>query len=134
MKVIKKTTWVVPSGIHQAIIADARITNGKNGTDELRLIFEITSLIHPLKKYQAKKTYNELDQNHLAHDLEALLKDDIGAVIGLEGEILADKLGVLEGKCVEIEVTHLYDPAFKDPFCKVRRIGRPGQLLKKLVP
>ena len=54
MKLEKIQSWIAPEGFHQAKIADARLTkkygSSNKDEDELRLIFLITSLVHPIKQ------------------------------------------------------------------------------------
>ena len=96
--ITKQTCWNVPDSFHQATIRDARIldveVNGKPQS-ALRMIFEITSLVHPTRKYVAKRIYKSSDSNALVADLEHLLGDEHTKVINLAGEIISEALSLI---------------------------------------
>lgn len=135
MKLEKQTSWVVIEGLHQAKIVDARLI--KKCLDnkeewELRLIFEITSLIHPTKQYVAKRVYRKGDSEQIIADLEHLLGDDINRVINLAGEIISEALMILVGMSVDIEVEHIRGKDHENPFCFVSRVRRAGVLIEEI--
>ncbi len=135
MKIEKVICWNLIDGFHQARIVDARL-NKKcvNSKDEweLRLIFEITSLIHPTKQYVAKRVYRKGDSVEIIDDLEHLLGDDINRVINLAGEIISEALVILKGLPVDIEVEHIYGKDHDNPFCLVSQVRKPGVLIEKI--
>jgi hypothetical protein len=109
MKLEKVVCWNLIEGFHQARIVDARLNKkcvGNKDEWELRLIFEIISLIHPTKQYVAKRVYRKGDSEEIIADLEHLLGDDINKVINLAGEIISDALITLKGMPVDIECEH----------------------------
>lgn len=133
MQIPKSISWNLIEGFHQARIVDARLTTQCiNGREELvlRLIFEITSLVHPRKKYQAKKVYRSKDHLQIDADLDELLGDGIAHVFNLQGEIIAEGLVILEGMDVDIEIAHIHGKNHDEPFCLVTRICKPGGLIE----
>jgi hypothetical protein len=135
MKVDKIQCWNVLLGFHQARIVDARlIKKCVNNRDEfeLRLIFEITSLVHPTKQYMAKKVYRKGDSIQIITDLEHLLGNDIHSVINLQGEIIGEGLVRLVGKQVDIEIEHHQGKNHDEPFCLVTQVTNPGVLIEQI--
>ena len=133
MKIPKAISWNLIEGFHQARIVDARLTKQCiNGKDEwvLRLIFEITSLVHPRKTYQAKKVYRSKDHLQIDADLDELLGDGIAHVFNLHGEIIPEALVILEGMTVDIEIEHIHGKNHDEPFCFVSRVCKPGGLIE----
>lgn len=132
MQINKKTEWVVPSGFHQARIVDARLIKEcvNNKDTELRLFFEITSLLHPTKKYMARKVYKKGDSSQIITDLENVLDEQITSVINLAGEIIADALVILFGKDVDIEIAHHQGKDHEKPYCLVIQVTKPGVLIE----
>lgn len=136
LKIQKMVSWVLIEGFHQAKITDARLINSSvpdKEECELRLIFEATSLLHPTKKYLAKKGYKVKDSQQLINDLTELLgDDDIPKVINLAGEIIPEALNVLVGKPVDIEIEHHHGKNHANPFCLVTQVTKPGGLIEQL--
>jgi fructose 1,6-bisphosphatase len=135
MKIEKVICWNLIDGFHQARIVDARL-NKKcvNSKDEweLRLIFEITSLVHPTKQYVAKRVYRKGDSVEIIADLEHLLGDAMNKVINLAGEIISEALVILNGMPVDIEVEHIYGKDHDNPFCLVSQVRKPGVLIEQI--
>ena len=135
MQIEKVVCWNLIDGFHQARIVDARL-NKKcvNSKDEweLRLIFEIISLIHPTKQYVAKRVYRKGDSIEIIADLEHLLGDDINRVINLAGEIISEALVILKGMPVDIEVEHINGKDHANPFCLVSQVRKPGVLIEQI--
>lgn len=96
------------------------------------MIFEITSLVHPTRKYVAKRIYKSSDSKALVADLEHLLGDEHTKVINLAGEIISEALVVLEGMEVDIEVQHHRSKAHEQPFCNVSQVKKRGALIETL--
>jgi len=135
LKIQKMVSWVLIEGFHQAKITDARLINSsvsKNEEWELRLIFEATSLLHPTKKYLAKKGYKVKDSKQIIKDLTELLGDDIHQVINLAGEVIPEALNVLVGQPVDIEIEHHHGKNHAEPFCLVSQVTKPGGLIEQL--
>jgi hypothetical protein len=135
MKIEKVICWNLIKGFHQARIVDARLykkcVNNKDEW-ELRLIFEIISLIHPTKQYVAKRVYRKGDSEEIIADLEHLLGDDINKVINLAGEIISEALVILTGMPVDIEVEHIHGKDHDNPFCLVSQVRKPGVLIEQI--
>lgn len=133
MKLDKIQSWNALAGFHQAKIVDARLTtktvNNKE-EEELKLIFEITSLTHPTKQYMARKVYKVSDSAQIVTDFEHLFGSDINSVINLQGEIIEGGLLLLVGKAVDIEIMHFYGKGHDAPFCLVARVTKPGVLIE----
>lgn len=126
MKIRKKIAWVLNDGFHRGEIVDAALVNkGKDGC-ELRLIFEITSLLHPTKKYMAKRTYGVKDSDYLIRDLEELVGDDMGKLIDVSGEIIAEALAILVGIEVDLEIDQIQGKNYDVPYCRVAQIKKAG--------
>lgn len=121
MTITKAISWVVPEGIHEAKIVDASLIE-KKGKQQLRLIFQIISLKHPTKKYQARCTYEEKDGSRILEDLTTILGDQVAEIIDEEGELLSGKLHLLEGERVKIDITHAHNGKYAEPYCRVRKI------------
>jgi hypothetical protein len=129
VKLQKKIAWVLTDGFHRAKIVDAGLVNkGKNGKDEweLRLIFEITSLLHPTKTFMAKRSYGVKESDYIIRDLEELLRADVDKVIDVTGEIIADALDLLVGIEVDLEIDHIQGKNYADPYCRVAQIKKAG--------
>lgn len=133
MKILKKQSWNLPSGFHQAKIIDAQLIKGA-GKDEqyLRLIFEITSLAHPTKVYVAKRVYKRVDSEAIIDDLEHLFRGKIEQVINLSGEIIPEALVLLNGKEVDIEIEHHRGKNHDEPFCLVTQVRNNGVLIEQI--
>jgi hypothetical protein len=136
MKIEKSTCWNVPCGFHQAIIRDARIIESEHQgvyQSQIRLILELSSLLHPLKKYVVKKTYKLSDAADFIKDMENLLGDRCEMLANLSGEIIPEALGhLLSGVEVDVEVEHLQGKAHDQPFCLVSQIKPRGSLIELL--
>lgn len=132
MQINKKTEWVVPYGFHQARIVDARlIKECVNREAELKLLFEITSLVHPTRKYMARKVYKKGDSSQIITDLETILGDNLTSIINLAGEIIAEALVILFGHEVDVEIEHHHGKEHDKPYCIVTQITKPGVLVDK---
>ena len=135
MKLDKVVSWNLIEGFHQAKIADARLNKRCiNGRDEweLRLIFSITSVVHPTKQYVAKRVYRKGDSEEIIADLEHLLGDGINKVINLAGEIIPEALITLKEMPVDIEVEHINGKDHDVPFCLVTQVRKPGVLIEQI--
>lgn len=121
MIITKAVSWVVPEGIHGAKIVDASIIE-KKGKQQLRLIFQIMGLKHPTKKYQAKRTYEEKDGSRIREDLTTILGEQLAEIVDEDGQLLPHKLHLLEGEQVKIEIIHVRNERYQEPYCQVRRI------------
>jgi hypothetical protein len=133
MRLEKVQCWNALAGFHRAKIVDARLTKKNvNNKDEedLKLIFEITSLTHPIKQYMARKVYKKTDSAQIITDFDHLFGSDINTVINQEGEIIAEGLLLLVGKAVDIEIMHFYGKGHDAPFCLVARVTKPGVLVE----
>lgn len=124
MHIKQVLNWVVPAGIHEAKIVDARVI-GNQGNEQLRLIFHVTSLKQPGQKYQAKRCYDETGSKQLLEDLTSLLGSSIGYVVDDDGKILEEGLDLLLGKRVRIEVVHVRNDRFANPYCRVQNLFKP---------
>lgn len=135
MKIEKKVSWNVLSGFHQARIVDARLIKkcvSNKDEWELRLILEITSLVHPTRQYMAQKFYRKGDSKQIINDLEHLLGNDIHSVINLQGEIIGEGLVRLVDKLVDIEIEHRQGKNHDEPFCLVAQVTNRGVLIEEL--
>ena len=136
MKLEKIQSWIAPEGFHQAKIADARLTkkygSSNKDEDELRLIFLITSLVHPIKQIMARKVYRKTDSPQIIIDLEHLLGDNINSVINLQGEIIGEGLMQLVGRAVDIEIVHHFGKNHDQPYCQVTQVTNPGVLIEEI--
>jgi hypothetical protein len=135
LKIEKQICWVLVEGFHQATIVDARLIKKCVNTKdewELRMIFEVTSLVHPTKQYMAKRVYRKGDSEQIIADLEHLLGDDINRVINLAGEIISEALIILVGKPVDIEIEHKHGKNHAAPFCLVSQVKNHGELIEQI--
>lgn len=135
MQIEKRKSWILPAGFHQAKIVDARLIQiGVNNKDEqvLRLIFELTSLIHPTRTYVAKKNYRHGDSQRLIEDFEHLLNGEVERVINLSGEIIPEALSLLVGKNVDIEIEHHRGKNHDEPYCLVTQVRNLGVLIEAM--
>lgn len=131
MRIKKEASWNLPAGFHRAKISNAVIANQGTKEEELRLIFELVSLVHPLKTYVAKRTYRASDPK-VADDLQTLLGPRVIQVVNLQGEIIPQGLELLKGIEVDIQVEHIQGRDHENPFCLVTELGRAGSLIEEL--
>lgn len=136
MKLEKVINWVIPEGFHQAKVVDARLIKKgalvKDEEEDLRLMFEITSLINPTKKLMAKRVYRRSDSEEIIADLEHLLGEEITSVINLQGEIIGEGLMQLVGRAVDIEIVHHQGKNHDQPYCQVTQVTNPGVLIEEI--
>lgn len=139
MTINKITCWNVPCGLHQAIIQDARIVDTRASNEEaaekvppfIRLILELTSLAHPLRKYVVKKTYKVGEASEFIKDMEHLLGTRCEMLATLAGELIPEALGqLLNGLEVDVEVEHHVGRFYDKPYCLVTQIKRRGELIE----
>lgn len=90
---------------------------------------ELTSLVHPTKRYMARKVYRSNDGRALVADLEHLLDGRTDLVINLAGEIIPEGLLVLKDQLVDIEIEHIRGRNHEEPFCLVSQIKKSGELI-----
>jgi len=114
-------------------VVDARqIQRTLNNKEEevLRLLFEITSLLHPTKTYVAQKIYRRGDSTAIIEDFDHLLGGKIERVINLSGEIIPEALSLFVGMEVDIEIEHHRGKNHDEPFCLVTQVKNRGVLIE----
>lgn len=126
MKIRKKITWVLNDGFHRGKIVDASLVNKSKDQSELRLIFEITSQLHPTKVFMAKRTYGVKDSDFIIRDFEELVGKDIEKLIDVTGEINAEALSMLVGIDVDLEIDQIQGKNYEVPYCRVAQFKKAG--------
>ena len=131
MKLVKKVSYEAPENRHNGTIISAHLNKDtKNGKprENLRLTIAIDPIPEdPLHDYRVRMDYWGNQNESLFDDLYRLLGGDMVHLTDIDGEILPEKLSVLEGTRVTVDVTHETRPGFKVPYRKVQNI----QPLKK---
>lgn len=131
MKLKKRQCWNLPSGFHQAKIVSAQLIKSATKDElELRLIFEITSLVHPTKIYVAKRVYRIAESDTIIDTLEHLLNGKVEQVFNHSCEIIPEALVLLVGKNVDIEIEHHRGKNHDEPFCLVTKVKHQGVLIE----
>lgn len=132
MKLEKKVHWVFPEGIHQARIISAGLYgegNGKND-EELKIILQVTSLVHPLKQYRTRIIYWPQELRKFITDFTPIVGEEkVAALFNMEGELISEGLTCLSGLLVDIETFLDYRPGHAQPLNMVRRIKPRGELM-----
>lgn len=117
----KRTTYETPEGDYRAVVRDAFEKND----GELRIVFQILSLPHPVLIYLAGKNYAPGKQ---------ALADDLYDWLGLEGiqkVLKADNtidVAKLKGLHADIRLVHIHNDDYDQPFAFVSKITPPGAL------
>lgn len=123
--------WVCPKGTHQARVADVSLVQkheGKNG-NIIRVIFQITSLVHPFKVYQVRETYDHRELNMFVDDFSRLAGEEaVAKVFNMNGELMPEFLVSLTGIEVDVEVIHLLNNSYESPFCRAAKVTKRGEL------
>lgn len=130
MKIQKQTSYLAPEGEYSGIITSGRLLQDtRNGRlrESVRLTIAIDPIPHdPLYKYLARVDYYDTQANQFIADAKTVLGSDQTPLTNIQGEILADRLSLLEGKRVRFTVTHARRPGHETPYRKVENL-RPDQ-------
>ena len=137
MKKIKYNEWVCPKGTHHARITDASIIwqPSKGGDDEevICIRFQLTSLQHPLKVFQAKKFYRCWDIKNFIEDFSMIIGEEtVARMFDSDSELIPASLATIKGLEVDIEIVHQHNLRFPDPLCIVSKIEPCGALVPDL--
>jgi hypothetical protein len=118
----KKTTYEVPEDDYRAVVRDAFEQNDGS----FRIVFEITSKVHPVLTYLAGKNYKP-GKRSFADDLyDWLGLKGIQYVLKQDRTIDAAKL---KGQEADIRITHIQNDEHAQPYSFVSKIAPPGELV-----
>lgn len=130
MDIDKKNTYNSPKGKHRALIVDASIQRESNGEESLRIIYELLSATHRVFNYMARKVYKKADSGELLEELYDLLGNGIDNIIPKNRQICEEGLQMLRWLECDIEIEHIISPRHSQPFCKVTRMTKAGDLIQ----
>jgi|JI10StandDraft_1071094.scaffolds.fasta_scaffold43604_5 hypothetical protein len=138
MRLSRTITYEAPEGGLQGTILNATlIEDFKNGKqrENLRLTIAVDPLHdYPIHDFRVRADYWGNQNNGLLDDLFRILGSEVVNLTDEEGNILPQRLTMLEGKRVRFDVTHEQRPGFEVPFRKVknlRPLNSPCQTLRK---
>lgn len=120
---MRKVSYETPEDTHNGTIISANLNEDmKNGKprENLRLTIAVDP-VHgdPLHDYRVRMDYWGNQNESLLDDMFRLLGPDVVHLTDIDGEILPERLTLLEGKRVKFDVTHEKRPGFKVPYRKV---------------
>lgn len=126
MKLQRHVSYETPEDTHNGTIINAILnTDTKNGKprENLRLTIAVDPVPgDPLHDYRVRMDYWGNQTEGLFFDMHRLLGSDVVHLTDEEGEILPEKLTLLEGKRVKFDVTHEKRPGFKVAYRKVQNL------------
>lgn len=123
---LKKISYETPEDTHDGTILNAElkkdIKNGKE-RENLRLTIAVDRIPDdPLHDYRVRMDYWGNQTDSVLHDMHRLLGSDLVHLTDEDGEILPEKLSLLEGKRVRFDVIHESRPGFKVAYRKVQNL------------
>lgn len=126
MKLMRKVSYETPEDTHNGTIISANLNKDtKNGKprENLRLTIAVDPILEdPLHDYRVRVDYWGNQNESLLDDMFRLLGPDVVHLTDIDGEILPEKLILLEGKRVKFEVSHEKRPGFKVAYRKVQNL------------
>ncbi|MGV3661427.1 MAG: hypothetical protein ACO1TE_14660 [Prosthecobacter sp.] len=126
MKLQRRLSYETPEDTHNGTIINAILINEtKNGKprENLRLTIAVDQIPgDPLHDYRVRMDYWGSQNDSLLDDMFRLLGPDVVHLTDMDGEILPEKLTLLEGKRVQFDVTHEKRPGFKVAYRKVQNL------------
>ncbi len=126
MKLLRKVSYETPEDTHNGTIISANLNKDtKNGKprENLRLTIAVDPILEdPLHDYRVRVDYWGNQNESLLDDMFRLLGPDVVHLTDIDGEILPEKLSLLEGKRVKFDVTHERRPGFKVAYRKVQNL------------
>lgn len=130
MKLVREISYQAPQGTHIGTIINATLNEDtKNGKprENLRLTIAVDPIPNDiLHDYRVRVDYWGNQTDGLLTDLYRILGPDVVKLTNEDGDILLERLNLLEGKRVRFDVTHETRPGFEVAFRKVRYL-RPLQ-------
>lgn len=130
MKLVREISYQAPQGTHAGTIINATLNEDtKNGKprENLRLTIAVDPIPNDiLHDYRVRVDYWGNQADGLLTDLYRILGPDVVKLTNEDGDILLERLNLLEGKRVRFDVTHETRPGFEVAFRKVRHL-RPLQ-------
>ena len=134
MKLKAQISYETPEGLFTGTIHDARrLEQFKNGKkiENLRLTVALDPLPEqPDNDFRVRVDYYDNQSKLLYGDLVSLVGREVKELVDDKQKIIDDRLSLLHGKRVQVNVTHEYRPGHDQPFRKAK-IVRPNQLMKK---
>jgi hypothetical protein len=138
MRLNKILSYETPEGDLQGTIVTATIIEEfKNGKPRESLRFTIATdplPDYPLHDFRVRADYWGNQNNGLLDDLFRILGSEVVNLTDEDGNIIPQRLSMLEGKRVRFDVTHEQRPGFEVPFRKVknlRPLNPPCQTLRR---
>ena len=126
MKLKRRVSYETPEDTHNGTIVGAHINKDtKNGKprENLRLTIAVDPIPDDLlHDYRVRMDYWGNQTDDLFNDMYRLLGPEVVHLTDEEGEILIEKLGLLEGKRVRFDVIHETRPGFAIPYRKVQNM------------
>lgn len=126
MKLNKSVSYETPEGVLKGtILTAALIEDFKNGKqrENLRLTIVVDPFPDdPIHDFRVRVDYWGGQNNGLLEDLFRILGAEVVNLTDEDGNILAQRLPLLQGKRVRFKVTHEQRPGFAVPFRKVKNL------------
>lgn len=130
MKLIRNISYEVPEGTFTGTIINATlIEDTKNGKprENLRLTISVDPIPNEiLHDFRVRADYWGNQTDGLLTDLFRIIGQDVTNLTNSDGDIIPERLSLLEGKRVRFQVTHETRPGFSVAYRKVRNL-RPLQ-------
>ncbi len=126
MKLQRKISYETPEDTHDGTILNATmITDTKNGKqrENLRLTIGVDLIEDdPRHDYRARMDYYGNQADDLFTDMYRLLGPDVVNLTDCDGNVIPERLSLLEGKRVRFDVTHEKRPGFDIAYRKVQNM------------
>ncbi len=115
----KIPSYDLPEGDYRAKVSDVF----DRSTGALRIVFQVTSLNHPVYVYSAGKNYAP-GKSQLAEELVQWLGEKaVGGLVKIDGTIDTAKL---KGLTADIRIEHIHNDDYDKPFAHISRIEQAG--------
>jgi|JI6StandDraft_1071083.scaffolds.fasta_scaffold02906_8 hypothetical protein len=134
MQLKAQISYKTPEGLFTGTIHDARLLKQFKNGEEIENL-RITVALDPLPEqpdndFRVRVDYYDNQSKLLYGDLVSLVGREVKELVDDKQKIIDDRLSLLHGKRVQVNVTHEYRPGHDQPFRKAK-IVRPNQLMKK---
>ena len=135
MKLPRTITYETPEGEFAGTITAVTLNDDdRTGTirENLRLTIAVDPLPNdPVHDFRVRADYWGAKAEGLLPDLYRILGPEVVHLADIEGNILPERLAVLEGTRVRFDVIHCPKPGFRTPFRRVVNL-RPAALAYNL--
>ena len=130
LQIPKAESFDIPEGWFRAILRDVgeRDKLGKAGFERVvRFVFELTSLPDTHTTFKAGRNYRLSDPAELLGELQTWLGSALLSLVRRDGQL---DLQALEGREADIEIVHIFNDHYDQPYCHVRAIRPAGTIVK----